>query len=78
MSQIHNEIKELQTRIEASIIGQKGVVKSLLIGLLADGNLLLEGLPGLGEFLVGGRVRRLPGVAKDHGPTPHGIGQPGQ
>ena len=47
MSQIHQEIKELQARIEASIIGQKDVVKALLIGLLADGNLLLEGLPGL-------------------------------
>jgi MoxR-like ATPase len=49
MSQIHKEIKALQTRIEASIIGQKDVVKSLLIGLLADGNLLLEGLPGLAK-----------------------------
>ena len=49
MSQIHNELKELQARIEASIIGQKDVVKALLIGLLADGNLLLEGLPGLAK-----------------------------
>lgn len=49
MSQIHQEIKALQARIETSIIGQKDVVKSLLIGLLADGNLLLEGLPGLAK-----------------------------
>jgi MoxR-like ATPase len=33
-------VKELQARVEQSIIGQKQVVKRLIIGLLADGNLL--------------------------------------
>ncbi|MCG6910201.1 MAG: MoxR family ATPase [Deltaproteobacteria bacterium] len=42
-------IKELQARMEQSIIGQKQVVNRLIIGLLADGNLLLEGLPGLAK-----------------------------
>ncbi|WDE96203.1 MoxR family ATPase [Lentisphaera profundi] len=49
MTQIHEEMKALQKRIEASIIGQETVVKSLIIALLADGNLLLEGLPGLAK-----------------------------
>ena len=43
------QIKSLQKRVESSIVGQEDVVKSLLIGLLADGNLLLEGLPGLAK-----------------------------
>ncbi len=42
-------IKELSQRINLSIIGQEALVKKLLIGLLADGNLLLEGLPGLAK-----------------------------
>jgi MoxR-like ATPase len=42
-------IKELQARMEQSIIGQKQVIQRLIIGLLADGNLLLEGLPGLAK-----------------------------
>ena len=33
----------------ASIIGQEDVVERLLIGLLANGNLLVEGLPGLAK-----------------------------
>lgn len=35
--------------MQASIIGQPEVIDRLLIGLLADGNLLLEGLPGLAK-----------------------------
>ena len=42
-------IQDLQTRMERSIIGQKEVVERLIVCLLADGNLLLEGLPGLAK-----------------------------
>ncbi len=42
-------IKDLQQRMSASIIGQEDVVKNLVIGLLANGNILLEGLPGLAK-----------------------------
>lgn len=44
-----DQIKELRTRIENSIIGQADVVTKILIGLLTDGNVLLEGLPGLAK-----------------------------
>ncbi|WP_041523826.1 AAA family ATPase [Gilvimarinus agarilyticus] len=43
------QVKALKTRIAASIIGQEDVVDRLLIGLLANGNLLIEGLPGLAK-----------------------------
>lgn len=33
----------------ASIIGQEAVVERLIIGLLENGNLLVEGLPGLAK-----------------------------
>ena len=35
-----------------SIVGQKHLVDSLLIGLLSDGNILLEGVPGLAKTLA--------------------------
>ncbi len=35
-----------------SIVGQKHLVESLLIGLLADGHVLLEGVPGLAKTLA--------------------------
>lgn len=44
-----DDINELKTRMAASIIGQEDVIEKLLIGLLSDGNLLVEGLPGLAK-----------------------------
>ncbi len=43
------KIHDLQKRMSSSIIGQDDVVKKILVVLLADGNLLLEGLPGLAK-----------------------------
>ncbi|KUJ85500.1 AAA family ATPase [Ruegeria marisrubri] len=43
------QIALLRQRIGESIIGQGQVVDRLVIGLLANGNLLIEGLPGLAK-----------------------------
>ncbi|MGX9349711.1 AAA family ATPase [Shimia sp. W99] len=43
------QIDALRERIGGSIIGQRDVIDRLLIGLLANGNLLIEGLPGLAK-----------------------------
>ena len=42
-------ILELEARMGQSIIGQEQIVERILIGLLANGNLLVEGLPGLAK-----------------------------
>lgn len=42
-------IRELEARMNESILGQEHVVERILIVLLANGNLLLEGLPGLAK-----------------------------
>ncbi|WP_200976597.1 MoxR family ATPase [Echinicola sp. 20G] len=42
-------IKQLQQRMSSSIIGQDGLIQRLILVLLADGNMLLEGLPGLAK-----------------------------
>jgi MoxR-like ATPase len=44
-----DQIKALRERMQASIIGQESVVERIIIGLLANGNLLVEGLPGLAK-----------------------------
>jgi MoxR-like ATPase len=46
---LSDKIKELKKRIQSSIIGQEDVITKILIGLLTDGNVLLEGLPGLAK-----------------------------
>ncbi len=66
MSEIAVNIKELNEKIQKEssfvdmvtmemkkvIIGQKHLVDSLLIGLLSDGHILLEGVPGLAKTLA--------------------------
>ena len=39
----------LQSYLESQIIGQHDLVKQLLIALLADGHILVEGPPGLAK-----------------------------
>ncbi|MDA7949280.1 MAG: MoxR family ATPase [Hyphomicrobiaceae bacterium] len=46
---VYDQILDLKARMQRSIIGQEEVVERLIIGLLADGNLLVEGLPGLAK-----------------------------
>ncbi|MBO7506549.1 MAG: AAA family ATPase [Paludibacteraceae bacterium] len=49
----HSEFVDLLTMgMNKSIVGQKHLVESLLIGLLADGHVLLEGVPGLAKTLA--------------------------
>jgi MoxR-like ATPase len=43
------QIDALRARMGEAIIGQREVIERLLIGLLANGNLLVEGLPGLAK-----------------------------
>ena len=46
---LHETFAQLSARLEADVLGQKRLVERLLIGLLADGHLLLEGAPGLAK-----------------------------
>ena len=43
------QILEVQQRLGEAIIGQEQVIERLLIALLANGNVLMEGLPGLAK-----------------------------
>ena len=49
MSDARDAILELQRRVNRSVIGQERVVQRLVITLLANGNVLVEGLPGLAK-----------------------------
>ncbi|MFT5041679.1 MAG: MoxR-like ATPase [Verrucomicrobiales bacterium] len=44
-----DQITKLQQRMQESIIGQSEVVERLLVVLLCNGNVLVEGLPGLAK-----------------------------
>ena len=49
MMTAHASIGVLKERMSASIIGQEKLIDRLILVLLANGNLLLEGMPGLAK-----------------------------
>lgn len=59
LEQLNSEIKaesafiqKIMEGMSRTIIGQEALVRALLIGLLADGHILLEGVPGLAKTLA--------------------------
>ncbi|MBI1852207.1 MAG: MoxR family ATPase [Planctomycetes bacterium] len=60
-------LRDVIREVESVIVGQKSLLDGMLIGLLADGHVLLEGVPGLAKTLavhslataLGGTFRRL-------------------
>jgi len=42
-------VRQIMAEVEKIIVGQRGLLDRMLIGLLCDGHLLLEGLPGLAK-----------------------------
>ena len=42
-------IRQIMAEIEKVVVGQRNLMERMLIGLLCDGHLLLEGLPGLAK-----------------------------
>ena len=48
-SRLHNAFMELSAGLSETIVGQSALVERLLIALLADGHLLVEGAPGLAK-----------------------------
>ena len=63
---MHHDIEAIQEKIHAEsafvgrllgevgrvIVGQRAMVERLVIGLLADGHVLMEGVPGLAKTLT--------------------------
>ncbi|HHE38725.1 MAG TPA: MoxR family ATPase [Candidatus Cloacimonetes bacterium] len=45
-------IDKILTEVEKVIVGQKYMIRRMLIGLLSDGHILLEGVPGLAKTLA--------------------------
>ena len=62
-----HHLQDVRRELQSVIVGQEQLIDGLLIALLADGHVLLEGLPGLAKSLavsslaqaVGGSFRRV-------------------
>lgn len=49
MKQIISQVISCEAEIGKSIIGQKSIIRQMIIAILTDGNVLLEGVPGVGK-----------------------------
>src|ERR687893_91667 len=43
---------EIERQVGTVIVGQRGLIRQTLVTLLAGGNALLEGVPGLGKTML--------------------------
>ncbi len=46
------KIKECEEEISKGIIGQRDIIRQVMLALLSGGNVLLEGMPGLGKTML--------------------------
>lgn len=49
MIEVSEKIKRCEEEIAKGIIGQKDIIRNVLVAIFADGNVLLEGMPGMGK-----------------------------
>ena len=59
LSGLNNAVLEIRNEIGRVIIGQKNMVDLLLIGLLCDGHILIEGVPGVAKTLTAKLLARI-------------------
>jgi len=52
MSSVQNLSDKIISNIERVIIGKRGTVESVVVGLLCDGHLLIEDMPGVGKTML--------------------------
>ncbi len=63
IAQFSEQCKNIFTQVQRDVIGQKEVVEGTIIAMIAGGNVLLEGVPGVGKTRLVrslGRVFNLP------------------
>ena len=45
-------LQDLKREISKVIVGQQDLIEKMLIGLIADGHILIEGVPGLAKTMA--------------------------
>ena len=51
LTALNEAVNQIRTALSSIIVGQKQVIDFLIVGLLADGHILIEGVPGVAKTL---------------------------
>src|ERR1700750_2641639 len=52
LSKLNNAVEQIKATLSTSIVGQQDTIDLLIAGILADGHMLLEGVPGVAKTLT--------------------------
>ena len=58
-SQLHNQVKKIREEIAKVIVGQEAMIDQLVVAILADGHVLIEGVPGVAKTLTAKLLSRV-------------------
>ena len=59
VSQLNEALEKIRQEMSKVIVGQKNMVDLLMIGLLCDGHILIEGVPGVAKTLAAKLIARI-------------------
>jgi MoxR-like ATPase len=59
--QVHRVVQHIRTELHKVIVGQDEVIEQILVALLVEGNVLLEGVPGIAKTLIVKALARILG-----------------
>jgi len=51
-SEYGEKIQKMESEVQKGIVGQEDVIRKIMLCVISDGNVLLEGVPGLGKSLL--------------------------
>jgi MoxR-like ATPase len=56
---VQNVIEKIKIELAKVIIGQEEIIEHVLVGLLAGGHILIEGVPGLGKTIMANAISKV-------------------
>ena len=59
LDELNKSVQDLKTEIGKVIVGQEAMIELLLAGILADGHILIEGVPGVAKTLTAKLLSRV-------------------
>jgi MoxR-like ATPase len=63
LEHLSSELRRIETEVSRVLVGQESLVEHVLVGLVARGHVLIEGVPGLGKTLLVRALGRVLGLS---------------